>query len=115
MVNNTLISLNPLGSLLIGTSTIPLQSPTPVVIITDGQALTVEQGGPIAVDGVTLSSGGPGTVISGTPISVGSGGVVVGSDTVRLPTTNGSVLSTPRIAESSRLILWGSLVAIMAL
>ena len=122
-INSTPISLNPSGSLLIGTSTVPLPIPTPAVVTTDGQVFTVEQNGLVAVDGVTLSSGGPGTTISGTPMSVGSGGLVVGSDTVRLPTANGSALSpvtpfqgsAPKSAEWLRLILWGLLPIIMIL
>ena len=119
-INSTPISLNPSGSLLIGTRTVPLPIPTPAVITTDGQVFTVEQNGLVAVDGVTLSSGGPGTTISGTPVSVGSGGLMVGSDTVRLPTANGSALSpvapftgsASKSAEWSKL-LWSILLAIM--
>ena len=44
-------------------------TPTSAVISTDGQVFTVEQGGLVAVDGVTLSSGGPGTTISGIPMA----------------------------------------------
>ena len=121
--NSTLISLNPSGSLLIGTSTIPLQSPTPPIITTDGQAFTLEQGGLIAVDGVTLSSGGPGTILNGTPINFGSGGLVIGSDTVPLPTVNGIASSTfdafrgaaSRSAKSPRWISMGLLVVLMVL
>ena len=47
----------------------------------------------MVVDGVTSSSEGPGTTVSGAPLSLGSGGLMVGSDTVRLPTANGSTLS----------------------
>ena len=121
-LNNTLISLNPSGSLLIGTSTVPLQTPTPAIIATDGQFFTVEQGGLVAVDGVTLSSGGSGTTISGTPVSVGSGGIVMGSDTIPLPTISGSASSTvtpftgaaSRSVGSSRFVLWGLLVVMTA-
>lgn len=122
-VNSTPISLYPSGSLLIGTNTVRLPIPTPAVVTTDDQVLTVEQNGLVAVDGVTLSSGGPGTTISGTPMSVGSGGLMVGSDTIRLPTANGSAPSpvapftgsAPKSAEWSRLVLWVLLGIIMAL
>lgn len=122
-VNSTPISLGPSGSLLIGTSTVPLPIPTPAIVTTDGQVFTVEQNGLVAVDGVTLSSGGPGTTISGTPMSVGSGGLLVGSDVVRLPTANGSAPSlvapftgsATKSAEWSRLVLWGLLGIMMAL
>lgn len=94
---------------MVGTSTIPLQLATPAVIPRDGQVLAMGPDGLIAVDGVTLGSGGPRTMINGTPISVGSGGVVIGSDTVSLPTVNGSASGTvslftgaaPKSAESS--------------
>lgn len=112
--NGTLISLDPSGSLVIGTSTIPLPTPTSAVITTDGQVLTVESDGSIAVDGVTLSSGGPGTIINGTAVSLGSGGIVIGSDMIPLPTLKGSASSTlslfkgaaPKSAELSRFVLF---------
>ena len=123
MINHTSISLNPSGFLLIGTSTIPLRTPTPAVMATDGQVFTVEQGGLVAVDGVTLSSGGPGTTIGGIPMRVGSGGFVIGSDTVRLPTVNGSASSpvapfTDSASEAtqlSRWVLWGLFGVVLAL
>ena len=119
---STLISLDASGSLLIGTSTIPLHIPPPAVITTDGQVFTVEQGGLTAVDGVTLSSGGPSTTISGTPVSVSPAGLVIWSDRVPLPTVSGSgsspvapfAGSVPKSAELSRLILWGALGMMMA-
>ena len=118
IINHTSVSLNPEGSLLIGTRTISLQTPTPPIVSTDGQVFTVEQGGLVAVDGVTLSSGGSGTTIGGIPMSVGSGGVVIGSDTVRLPTVNGSLASfTGEASESARIsrwVLWGLFGAVVA-
>ena len=122
-VNSIPISLNPSGSLLIGTSTIPLQQSTATVVTTDGQVFTIAQNGLIAVDGVILSSGGPGTTISGTPMSVGSDGIVIGSDRIRLPTANGSASShvapftgsALKSAGSSKLALWVVLGIIMAL
>ena len=123
IVDSTLISLNPSGFLLIGTSTIPLQIPTPAITTADGHVLTIEQGGLIAVDGVTLSNGSPRTTVSGTPISADLGGIMIGSDTVRLPTVNGSASSTMipftgaamQSAEVSRFVLWGLLVLVVAL
>ena len=125
MIDHTSISLNPSESLLIGSSTIPLQTPipTPPVITTDGQVFTVEQGGLVAVDGVTLSSGGPGTTVSGIPMSVGSGEVVIGSDTVRLPTVSGSAFtpiapftgSASESAQIPRWVLWGLIGVVVSL
>ena len=125
MINHTSISLNSSGSLLIGSNVILLQTPTPTsaVISTDGQVFTVELGGLVAVDGVTLSSGGPGTTISGISMSVGSGGVVVGSDTVRLSAIVGSAFtpgapftgSASESARISRWVLWGLIGVVVAL
>ena len=82
----------------------------------------MKQGGLIAVDGVTLSSGGPGTTTSGSPVNVGPGGLVIGPDKVSLPTVDGSTSSpvapfagsAPKSAELSRLELWGALGVMMA-
>lgn len=118
-VNSTLISLDPSGSLLIGTSTIPLLSPTPTIITTDGQTFTVEQGGMIAVSDITLSSGGPGTMLNGTPVIFGSGGLVLGSDTIPFPTINGTAVPftgiASRSAESLTLVSLWFLAVIMTL
>lgn len=91
MVNSTSMSLNPSGSLILGSKTIPLSTPTPAVITTDGQVYTIESSGMIAVNGITLSSGGPGAKINGTPMSVGLGGFIIGTSTIPLQTP------TPRI------------------
>ena len=123
IINGTPISVGPGGSLVIGTSTISLETPTPAVITTDGQIFTVEGNGLIAIGGATLSSGGAGTIISGTPISVGPGGLAIGSETVPLPTGNRSAFSTvslftgtaARYDLPSRLVLGASLVVMMAL
>lgn len=89
-VDGTLVSLNPFGSLVIGTSTVPL-SPTPSIFTTDGHIFTAFDNGVVAVDGVTLSNSGSGTTIGGVPMKVQSGRLVVGSDTISLPTASGSV------------------------
>lgn len=94
VVSSTSISLNPSGSLIVGTSTIPLPTPTPAVVATDGQVYTIESDGQVAVDGVTLSSGGPGTTISGTPMSVGSGGFIIGTSTIPLQNPTPTVITT---------------------
>ena len=94
MVNSTSISLDPSGSLIIGSSTIRLPTPTPTVATADGQVYTLEPSGLVAVDGITLSSGGPGTTINGIPVSVGSGGFIIGTNTIPLQTPTPRVLTT---------------------
>lgn len=121
--NSTPTTLNPSGSLLLGTSTVHLPTPRPAVVTTDGQASTVEQNDVVAVDSVRFSSGVPGTTISGSPMSVGSGGLKVRLKTVRLPTANGLppgplapyTGSAPKSAERSELLLWGLIGIMMAL
>lgn len=88
-VDGTLVSLDPFGSLVIGTSTVPL-SPAPI-FTTDGHIFTGFDNGVVPVDGITLSDGGSGMTIGGVPMKVQSGRLVVGSDTISLPTASGSV------------------------
>ena len=81
---------------------------------TDDHVLTIEQGGLIAVDGVTLSNGSPRSTVSGTSISAGLGGIVISSDTVRLPAVDGSASSMMiaftgaaiQSAKLSRFVFW---------
>ena len=123
IISGTPISVGPGGSLVIGISSIPPETRIPIVITTDGQTFTVNGDGLIAIGGATLTSGGAGTIISGTPISVGPSGLAIGSETVPLPTGNGSASNTlsvftgtgARYDQPSRLVLWVSLVAMMAL
>ena len=94
MINSTSISLNASGFLIVGTSTIPLPTPTPVVITTRGQVYTINSDGHSAVDGITLSSGDPGTTISGIPLSADSGGFIIGTSTIPLQTPTPTVVTT---------------------
>lgn len=97
-INGTPIHLTS-DNLVIGTNTIPLP-PTPTitasvsVITTDGQILTLESGGRIAIDGATLTSGGRGMTISGISMRLDSDGLVMGTETVPLPRISGAVSAT---------------------
>ena len=94
-ISGTLISLNPTGGLVVGTSTIALESagsesevdlhPTLTV---GGQVFTA---GPsaFAIGSTTLTAGGAGVTISGTPVSLNpTGGLVVGTSTIPLESTS---------------------------
>ena len=89
-ISGTRISLGPQG-LVVGTSTLPLPSPTPAqVIAVAGQAATLFSNG-IIIAGTTLTPNAPGITISGTPISVGPLGVVAGTLTIPLISANPTI------------------------
>ena len=83
--------------LVIGTNTVPLPPtiPTTTVITTDGQVLTVERGGLVAIDGVTPTSGVRETTVSGIPTRVNSDGLIMGTDGVPWPANLSSATSSP--------------------
>ena len=94
-VANTPLSLNPdgsliIGSLIIGSSTIALQTlsspfPSPSVLTTDGATITLGPDSEVVIDGATLVPGGQATTLSdGRTVSVGSAGLVIGTDTIAL-------------------------------
>ncbi|KAL8785001.1 MAG: hypothetical protein Q9195_008812 [Heterodermia aff. obscurata] len=93
-IASTPISLNPQGSLIVGSTTIPLQSPTPSVLTTFGQTFTLESNSRVVVGGVTLSPGGPGATVSEAPISVGVSGLIIGLTTIPLQAPTPTVLTT---------------------
>ena len=82
-LDGTIISLQPSGTLLLGSSTIPLPltpqttfpSPSDITII-DGFHIEEAQSQPsfVVVDGVTLSAGASGMTISGAVVSLEDGG-----------------------------------------
>lgn len=88
-INRTLISLQPSGTLVIGSSTIsisiPSQSPSDITI--DGFDIKAHSS-IIVVDGATLSAADPGVTISGEVISLEAGGKTLDIGTGRfvLPT-----------------------------
>ena len=97
-INGTTVSLQPSGTLLIGSSTIPfLTTPAPSDINIDGFDINA-QSSFIVVDGVTLVPAAAGVTISGTLVSLEAGGATldVGTGRFALPTAtmgaaNGSV------------------------
>ncbi|GME27547.1 hypothetical protein GTA08_BOTSDO02055 [Neofusicoccum parvum] len=87
-ISGTPISLGA-GSIILGTQTIPLTSPTQVTIA--GQTYTLTPGQPLVISGTTIFPGGPAATISGTPISLAAGGLIIaGSSTLVLPTAAAS-------------------------
>lgn len=77
-VNGTIISLQPSGTLFVGSSTIPLvpsSSPTTFPSDTDIDALDINvQSSFVVVDGATLSAAAAGVTISGEVVSLEAGG-----------------------------------------
>lgn len=96
-VGGTIISLETSGTLLVGSSTIPLLTPqTTFSSDVDIDGFDVKAGPSSAVvDGVTLSAAAPGVTVSGSLVSLEAGGATLDIRTGRfaLPTgsANGSV------------------------
>lgn len=91
-VNGTIISLDPSGTLVIGSSTIPLlTSPVSSDMTIDGFDVQ-EHSSFVVVDGVTLSAAAPGVTISGTVVSLEAGGSTldIGAGHFVLPTPTGA-------------------------
>ncbi|KAL9076347.1 MAG: hypothetical protein Q9161_001063 [Pseudevernia consocians] len=97
-INGITVSLQPSGTLLIGSSTIPLlTTPAPSDINIDGFDINA-QSSFIVVDGMTLVPAAAGVTISGTLVSLEAGGATlnIGTGRFALPTAttgaaNGSV------------------------
>ncbi len=94
-INGTIISLQPSGALIIGSSTIPLSTTSDMSI--DGFGINA-QSSFVVIDGVTLSAAAAGVTISGTLVSLEAGGATldIGTGRFALPTAttgaaNGSV------------------------
>lgn len=88
-INGTLISLKPSGTLMMGSSTIPLISQTTFSTDTNIDGFDVQaQPSYIVVDGVTLSAAAAGVTISGTLVSLEAGGATmdIGTGRFALPT-----------------------------
>ncbi|KAI9654961.1 MAG: hypothetical protein M1821_005714 [Bathelium mastoideum] len=116
-VDGNVIS-NGFDGIVVGTSyTISVPSPAPVAP-TDakeasavptalftllGQTYIAKSGGPLVVDGKTLSPGNSATNVDGQTISVGSSGVVVYGSTIAYSAATDSILDVPAtdIASSS--------------
>ncbi|KAI9810598.1 MAG: hypothetical protein M1827_006160 [Pycnora praestabilis] len=83
-ISGTPVSLDPSGDLILGASTIPLNTGSPKVFTVAGQIFTAAPTG-FAAASKTLLPGGPGVTISGTPVSLDpSGELIIGSSTIPL-------------------------------
>ena len=92
------------SGLVIGSDTVAIPklsaaTPFPSVLTTDGQILTFESSGLIAIDGTIVSSGGPAAIISASgtveTVSIGTDGLVIGSKTI--PPSSGSAPTSSNI------------------
>ena len=106
-VDGTIISLQPSGVLLIGSSTIPLLTTPPPTfpssdIDVDGFDIKAESSSIVIIDGMTLTAGAAGVTLSGgKALSLEAGGATldIGTGRFALPTTrpsaaNGSSITT---------------------
>ena len=88
---NTVISLSPAGTLVIGSSSIALplataQENSPTTFNVDGVTVQAEPSAAV-LNGITLTPGSPGTVINGNSVSLEQGGTLVfGTRRLVLPT-----------------------------
>ncbi len=88
--SNTVISLSPAGTLVIGTSSVALplahpQETSPTNFNIDGVSVQAEPSAAV-IDGITLTPGGPGAKINGNSISLEQGGTLhVGASHLVLP------------------------------
>ena len=91
-ISGTVVSLQPSGTLIVGSSTIPLfasQTPFPTPMNIDG--LDVEAQPSLAiVDGVTISPAAPGVTVDGQNVSLEAGGATldIGTGRFAIPTAN---------------------------
>ena len=91
-ISGTIISLEPSGTLIVGSSTIPLlASQTPFTNFISVDGLSVEAQLSLAiVDGVTISPGAPGVKVDGQNVSLETGGKTldIGTGRFAIPTGN---------------------------
>ena len=89
--SNTVISLSPAGTLVIGSSSIALplataQQNSPTTFNVDGVTIQAEPSATV-LNGITLSPASPGTMINGNSVSLEQGGtLIVGTKRLVLPT-----------------------------
>ncbi|KAL9635614.1 MAG: hypothetical protein Q9164_003343 [Protoblastenia rupestris] len=82
-ISGTPISLGPSGTLLLGTNTLAL--PSPSIFTVGDKTFTAQATGFVIAPGTTLTPGGAGATISGTPVSLAPNSQLqIGSTTVRL-------------------------------
>ncbi len=116
-INGKGVSLEPGGTLVVGTSRIILptaQETTPRGFNVDGMTVKAKPSAAV-VDGVTLTPGGPGTVINGKTIRLEQGGnLIVGTSRIVLPTAQHSTPSALNLdgmavqLESSAVLIDGT-------
>jgi len=85
-IAGTPVSLGPSG-LVIGSSTIPLPSPSGQSIFTIAETTFTANPTGFSIDGTSIYEGGSGITIAGTPVSFGPSGLVIGSSTIPLAPT----------------------------
>ena len=89
--SDTVISLSPAGTLVIGSSSIALpianaQETSPTTFNVDGVTVQAEPSAAV-LDGIILTPGSPGTIINGNSVSLEQGGtLVIGTKRLILPT-----------------------------
>ena len=106
-VDGTVISLQPSGILLIGSSTIPLSTTPPPTfpsfdIDIDGFNVKAESSSIVIVNGQTLSAGAAGVTLSGgNTVSLAAGGATldIGTGRFALPTPTGSTANGSSIDD----------------
>lgn len=127
-VGGTIISLEPSGTLIIGSSTIPLLPQITYASDVDVDGYDVVPHSSFAVvDGVTVSAAAPGVTVSGQVVSLEAGGATldIGTGRFALPTpvagANGSVNvqaftgGQSKVLEVSLYLIWGVCGTLMLL
>lgn len=92
-VAGTVVTLRPSGTLIVGSSTIPLLAPqtdSPTLLDIDGFRVQAQSSFAI-VDGMTISPGAPGTTVDGENVSLEAGGVTLDLGTGHFALPTGSV------------------------
>ena len=97
-ISGTIYSINAAGSLIVGTSTIPLattdsSNATDTALTAAGKTFTPLGSTAVVVDGTTLSMGGSAMTEKGTRLSLASNGLVVGSSTFAYATPTANTAS----------------------
>lgn len=92
-VAGTVVSLGPSGTLIVGSSTIPLLAPqtnSPTLLDINGLSVQAQSSFAI-VDGMTISPGAPGIMVDGKNVSLEAGGATLDVGTGRFGLPTGSV------------------------
>ena len=105
-ISGTVYSINQAGSLIVGTSTIPLANadtanPSDKALTAGGETFTPVGSTAVVMDGTTLSVGGSAITENGTRISLASNGLLVGSSTFAYPTPAPNADTVPTATGAS--------------